>query len=599
MNRETPRPGNGGRWNSNGRGRERGQGRGRGRGGRGPHQNNFNRFPPVKPSIDKDKTVIEEISPQDVDGSCPVVRVAIEGCCHGELEAIYGRLHRHERETGAHPIDLLLCCGDFQSLRNLADIHSIAVPPKYRSMGSFYKYYNGEKVAPYLTIFVSGNHEASQPLNELYYGGWVAPNIYYLGAAGVVNFCGLRIGGIGGIYNQPHYRLGRYEIPPYDRSTLRSVYHVRHLDVYRLLSLSENKSKQQQRSRLDIFVSHDWPQGIEQHGNTEELLQRKPYFRSEIQQNNLGSPPNHELLMALKPKWWFAAHLHVKFKASLKHATFGESCEESLTKKNENVESSQYFHESTKLRPSSTIRAETKKRKAADSNFTAQSNEMVVESETGGGEIMKDEEIVLDANGEGKESTITNFVAPEQATSRCSGPDLTEQMTQFLSLDKCLPRRHFLTIVNLPVQNRVENPKLEYDVEWLSVLRKTHKLSSRSRDPIDLPADYANVDDDEMQWIHERLPSLQIPENFVQTVPVIAKGTSMVKLPHHLPPPLPMMGNPQTDELLRILELDHIITVPYTGSSVGLAVESRNSVEDESRHSVEDENNIDLSDEDQ
>jgi lariat debranching enzyme len=40
------------------------------------------------------------------------------------------------------------------------------------------------------------------------YGGWVAPNIYYLGNAGVVNFGGLRIGGISGIYNYFDYKLG-------------------------------------------------------------------------------------------------------------------------------------------------------------------------------------------------------------------------------------------------------------------------------------------------------------------------------------------------------------------------------------------------------
>ena len=46
------------------------------------------------------------------------------------------------------------------------------------------QYYSGEKVAPVLTIFVGGNHEASNYLQELPYGGWVAPNIYYLGYAG-------------------------------------------------------------------------------------------------------------------------------------------------------------------------------------------------------------------------------------------------------------------------------------------------------------------------------------------------------------------------------------------------------------------------------
>ena len=35
----------------------------------------------------------------------------------------------------------------------------------------------------------------------------MAPNIYYLGAAGVVQFGGLRIAGLSGIFNPRHYRL--------------------------------------------------------------------------------------------------------------------------------------------------------------------------------------------------------------------------------------------------------------------------------------------------------------------------------------------------------------------------------------------------------
>jgi hypothetical protein len=37
---------------------------------------------------------------------------------------------------------------------------------------------------------------------ELYHGGWAAPNIHFLGAAGCVKFGGLRIAGLSGIYKQ-------------------------------------------------------------------------------------------------------------------------------------------------------------------------------------------------------------------------------------------------------------------------------------------------------------------------------------------------------------------------------------------------------------
>lgn len=79
-------------------------------------------------------------------------QVAVEGCCHGELDAIYATLK--ELETcEKKAIDLLICCGDFQAVRNLDDLECMACPPKYRSMQSFYKYYSGQRVAPYPTLF--------------------------------------------------------------------------------------------------------------------------------------------------------------------------------------------------------------------------------------------------------------------------------------------------------------------------------------------------------------------------------------------------------------------------------------------------------------
>ena len=87
---------------------------------------------------------------------------------------------------------------------------NLACPDKYRKVGEFHQYYSGLKRAPIPTIFIGGNHEASNYLWELYHGGWVAENIYFLGFAGVVNFGGLRIGGISGIYKSHHYDMGRF-----------------------------------------------------------------------------------------------------------------------------------------------------------------------------------------------------------------------------------------------------------------------------------------------------------------------------------------------------------------------------------------------------
>lgn len=85
-----------------------------------------------------------------------------------------------------------------------------------------------------LTIFIGGNHEASNYLQELPYGGWVAPNIYYLGYANVITIGGIRIAGLSGIYKSQHWMQGHHEKPPYNENTIRSVYHIRNLEIFRL-----------------------------------------------------------------------------------------------------------------------------------------------------------------------------------------------------------------------------------------------------------------------------------------------------------------------------------------------------------------------------
>ena len=93
------------------------------------------------------------------------MRIAIEGCTHGELEKTYETIKEIEEkdgrkvnpsptkcisalllcqlllQSGLAQVDLLLCCGDFQSTRNLSDLACMACPDKYKEMCSFYKYY--------------------------------------------------------------------------------------------------------------------------------------------------------------------------------------------------------------------------------------------------------------------------------------------------------------------------------------------------------------------------------------------------------------------------------------------------------------------------
>ncbi|KAL3912022.1 MAG: hypothetical protein SGILL_007050, partial [Bacillariaceae sp.] len=379
-----------------------------------------------------------------------------------------------------------------------------------------------EKKAPILTIFIGGNHEASQPLRELYYGGWVAPNIYYLGAAGVVRFAGLRIGGLSGIYKSHDYTQGHFESVPYDRSSLRSVYHVRNVDVLRMKCLSIGKKhssgnrieESEERAPrfdrpVDIMLSHDWPLGIEQHGNTNDLLRRKPYFRQEVADNNLGSPPNREVLDTVRPKHWFSAHLHVKFKATVRFPV----------DRNEHAVG-------TAAPPSS-------------DNFMALIPSQVTDRKPKGvaeNDNEVEEPSVDTPKNEQAEPSTTEFHGLETSNASCTTADgstiedLTEQMTRILALDKCLPRRQFLSVLNvMPPQpsaastddndtalqddkgTRKPSPyRLEYDPEWLAIVRKTHTLTCKRWQRVIVPEDPTDVisaEDlaTETDWVVSRL----------------------------------------------------------------------------------------------
>lgn len=111
--------------------------------------------------------------------------------------------------------------------------------------------------------------------------------------------------------------IAHFEAPPYTPNTLRSVYHTRSIDIHRLLCLQDDICGK--NNPLDIFVSHDWPVGVYHHGNLGRLLAIKPFFREEIEKGELGSPALATVLHNLQPSLWFAAHLHVKFEATVAH----------------------------------------------------------------------------------------------------------------------------------------------------------------------------------------------------------------------------------------------------------------------------------------
>ncbi|TFY67350.1 hypothetical protein EVJ58_g1673 [Rhodofomes roseus] len=420
------------------------------------------------------------------------MKVAIEGCCHGELDAIYSGIQSLEQRNG-YKVDVLLICGDFQAIRNYRDLQCMAVPDKYRQLGEFWKYYTGEKVAPVLTLVIGGNHEASSYFWELYHGGWIAPKIYFLGHAGCV-----------------------------------------------------------QLSSPTVFLSHDWPQGIEHHGDLRYLLRRKPHFRDDVKKGILGSPPLMDLLHTLKPDWWFAAHLHCRFEARVMHGppaqaeSIGQSGS-SVTAAGENPDEIAIEdgggegagEAAGSERPRSTPAPEVAN--AADQTQPA--------APVNPDEIMLDDEV-------------------EQVASPPPPPP-PQRATRFVALDKCLPRRQFLEIVDIPEPAEHQSsaageqtaPVLSFDPEWLAVTRAFHSYMPTGPSQMMYPEESAAREavEKELAWVKEHVKTTKVEEcqAFVVTAPPPNPATDSgnpeqgQQPPHH--------PNPQTQAFCSMLEIENKI----------------------------------------
>ncbi|KAI4945962.1 hypothetical protein J4E91_007403 [Alternaria rosae] len=486
------------------------------------------------------------------------VRIAVEGCGHGVLHEIYASVAKACELKGWPDVDLLIIGGDFQAVRNASDLKAVSMPSKYYAMHDFHEYYSGLRTAPYLTIFIGGNHEASNYMWELYYGGWAAPKIYYMGAANVIRLGPLRIAGLSGIWKGYNYKKPHYERLPYNSDDVRSIYHVRELDVRKLLQI---------RTQVDIGLSHDWPRGMEWKGNYRQLFSWKPDFEQEAKDGTLGSVAAKVVLERLRPPHWFSAHMHAKFPAVWDHAE---------------------------------ILNATPPKTDADNAIPQVVNDGEIDLDVANGESIpapkNDAEIDLDMDLDDDEVLpvpVAEPKKPTQSTNTESEPqvpedirnllpesfsrqkaeivqtlpfpeDITNKTTNFLALDKCLPKRSFLQLLEIQPHTPTELQRplqLQYDKEWLAITRVFADHLTVGDPYAQVPVDkgdavYRPLVEKEIAWIEENLVTadkMMIPEDFTVTAPTYdpALGIHVQATPQEY-------SNPHTQSFCNLLQIPNV-----------------------------------------
>lgn len=377
----------------------------------------------------------------------------------------------------------------------------MSVPWKYRKIGDFHRYYSGEKKAPVLTLVIGGNHEASSHFSELYYGGWLAPNIYYLGAANVVRYGPYRIAGISGIFQRGDYYKPHHERLPYDKSEIRSIYHVRDCDISKLLQI---------RTQVDIGLSHDWPRRVEWFGDYESLFASRPHFFQSATVDNLGSAPAERVMNRLRPKYWFSGHLHVKYTAVVQHK--------------ERLADDIFEH----LAVPSEIRAQLPK-----SMFGAAPREKRDAPKTPPPDIT---------------NTVTNFLALDK-------PGPNTEFLELLEIDSSCNVGD--TSKDAYMQKTPEGKfTLYYDEEWLSIILSAdgpvtmEKLRSLGKGKS--RADHSNTC---LSWVQANITEkglLKIPDNFERHAPIYdpTDKAAAKEQPREFP-------NSQTERFCAMLQIPH------------------------------------------
>jgi len=269
------------------------------------------------------------------------------------------------------------------------------------------------------------------------------------------------------------------------------------------------------------------------------------------------------LLRNLRPKWWFSAHLHVRFEATVCHDQDG----------NPQPQEAQHVVQPTAVNPDEiAIDDDDEFNDAPAPQVAGPVDALAGPSPPAPAVSSNPDEITLDDEAE-------DVATPPQ-------PPSGNTETKFLALDKCLPKRDFLEIIDLPSafdslppassgERRI--PKLGFDPEWLAITKAFDSLFPVSRRQAAYPDESAarGLIKEQLAWVQENVQAKSSPTSTsssndsaslfkalddVQTFSQVAPGPGTEGNAKNQQPPY--YASPQTEAFCKMLEIDNKLIKP-------------------------------------
>ena len=256
----------------------------------------------------------------------------VVGDIHGLWKTLYNIII--EKISNDTKIDLLILLGDVEAYRSKEDVLSSESQDsrKERALSnelseelnfSIKLFKERSIIFPILTIVIGGNHESSKWFNNLFYGGWLAENIFYTGYTNHFYLGNLLITSISGIYSSTEKNYFSNYIEPNNSYFSSKSYHIRAPTDLQLYCLKNT----------DIIITHDWPSNIIKLYSKIENSKME-YLLSRDLSGKFGYPNGLKNIHLLSPKYYFSGHNHVYFNTKIQNTNFiGYSTLENINEK--------------------------------------------------------------------------------------------------------------------------------------------------------------------------------------------------------------------------------------------------------------------------